>query len=364
MKKAIIFLFLMISTLIFSTSIRILIVKEPLIKLEFSTIKTIINGVHKTYYKGMIVSSNSKGITIFYNNKTQNYTQIDFKSNFVKINGKKYSGYFKIFRHAKRIYVVLTLEMEDYVRGVLPGEMPSNWPIEALKAQAILARTYGYYHLLQHKKYYDLGSDVNYQIFSGNVGISESVNKAVRSTRHLVLTYSDFPIVVFYHSTCGGMTESSDEVWGKGYPYLTPKECNYCYDSPHFNWEYTITMDKFIGILNKKKGTDFDYITDIQYKGKTRSERVRSFLFVNSDSDKKLEIKGNDFRMLMGPNKIKSLLITNVRIDGFEIKFEGRGFGHGVGMCQYGAKHLAEEKKNYIFILDFYFHGTTLKNIQ
>ena len=364
MKKITLILFFISATFIFSTNIRILIAKEPLIRLKFSKIQINSNGKVRTFYKSMIISSNSKGITVFYNDKTSNFPGIKFKSNLLRLNGKKYSGNFKIFRIKKNIFVVMSIGMEDYVRGVLPGEMPSNWPIEALKAQAILARTYGHYHLLHHKKYYDLGSNINFQIFSGNVGIDQEVIKAVKATRHLVLTYSNYPIVVFYHSTCGGMTESAENVWGKGYPYLVSKKCDYCKSSPYYTWSYTFTMEEFVNILNKKKGSNFSYITDIQSEGKTSSHRVKNFLFINNDTGEKLEIGGNDFRMIMGPNKIKSLLVTGISIDGFNITFNGKGFGHGVGMCQYGAKTLAKNGKNYIDILNFYFPGTTLKSIE
>jgi|GEM_PF-902751 len=267
----------------------------------------------------------------------------------ISINGKLLRGNLEIRLVGGGQYRFINeIDIEEYLRYTISREMNPLWPIEALKAQTVLARTY-----VLKKKYqsnnclYDIGSSTLDQVYGGFNEDSMEVLQAVSGTTGEVIKYNGEIVDALYHSCCGGRTSSSKEVFGSDTPYLQGVECDCKGDCPYGKgWSYrmkTKSLEKILGLSNIKK---------------IQSESGRVII----TADKNLVISKNSLREKVGYNLLKSSQY-NVRLNSGEVVFEGRGFGHTVGLCQYGAKRMAEEGKDYIEIIKHYFKGVTIEKI-
>lgn len=258
--------------------------------------------------------------------------------------------------------VVKTLSIEKYVPGVLVGELPKDWPIEALKAQAVAARTYAIATLAEKEgggSPYDVESTVADQVFSGKTFGRPDVDEAVSSTAGEILTYHNKPIKARFHSSCGGKTETSIRVWGE---QDISRGINdpYCKGSPHNSWQTTLTATEIESAL-KKLGFNIGKIQAIKLEEFDSGGRVAA-VSIHGDNQT-VSLTGNDFRRYLGFSTIKSTKF-NVSQSGYKFTFIGKGFGHGVGMCQWGARGMALAGKNYREILEFYYPGTRIKKFE
>ncbi len=271
----------------------------------------------------------------------------------VILNGMKYSGNLEVWKSDKGLYIIDEISMEDYVKGVVAAEEGGQWDIEALKAQAVAARTYALRQWLgggTSKMPYNLTSTVLHQAYRGN-NIPERIVKAVDDTKGEVLMYEGAPIVAYYHSTSGGMTEDPLEVFGKAYPYLKPVKTN-CELSPYYMWE------KRIATADIEKVMNVSGLKDIIIDSYTVSNRVKVFRLLTENGE--VEVPGPDFRKNIGWEQLPSTMITSLNKDGNVYVFEGKGYGHGVGMCQWSALEMAKEGKDYREILSTFYPGTTI----
>ncbi|MFZ8803524.1 MAG: SpoIID/LytB domain-containing protein [Candidatus Calescibacterium sp.] len=255
------------------------------------------------------------------------------------------------------------LDLEDYIRGVVAGEIPLSWPDDVLQAQAVVARSWTIYHLLKGKKeFYASQSDQVWLPEKNWLDFSDKVNKAVSQTRGWVLTFPSGEVAPgFFHSACGGKTENAYEMWNseidpKISRYIISVNCNKCYDSPKFFWRRKLKIKDVEKLLRKEDDPISERISSIFSKSPeyTSSGRIRKIFFYNG--------------FFIGYNQIRELLglpsnFFSFEIDGDFIMFFGRGFGHGVGMCQWGAKKLSEEGYSWKEILLFYFPLLKLKKI-
>ncbi|MBF0506929.1 MAG: SpoIID/LytB domain-containing protein [Nitrospirae bacterium] len=272
----------------------------------------------------------------------------------VILNGMKYQGNIEVWRSDKGLYVINEVGLEDYVKGVVAAEEGSQWDIEALKAQAVAARTYALHQRSGNGTAgmpFDLTSSVLHQAYRGN-NIPARIAKAVDDTKGQVLMYNGRPIVAYYHSTSGGMTEDPAEVFGKHYPYLKPVETN-CELSPFYMWEKRITA------ADIEKAMNVSGLKDVVIDSYTVSNRVKAFRLVTETGE--VEIPGMIFRKNIGWDQLPSTMITSLDRDGNVYVFEGKGYGHGVGMCQWSALGMAKEGKDYREILSFFYPGTTIE---
>jgi len=272
------------------------------------------------------------------------------------LSGLKYSGIIEIWKGENGLYVVNEIPLEDYIKGVVVGEVGSNWDIEALKAQAVAARTYAIYHKLKNeiqKIPYHLTSSVLHQvyIYKGD-SIPENIVKAVNDTRGEILTFEGKPILAFYHSASGGMTEDPAEVFGQSLPYLKPVETT-AKLSPHYMWE------KRIPLLYIERAVNISGIKEIVIDSRTASNRVRDFKIITNNGD--YYIPAMDLRRNLGWRKLPSTLITNMHSGSETFVFEGRGFGHGVGMCQWTALDMAKAGMSYGEILYRFYPGAIIE---
>jgi stage II sporulation protein D len=261
--------------------------------------------------------------------------------------------------------VVDELGVESYLLGVLPHEMEPNWPLEALKAQAVLARTFAYYNLGKYKKSgFDLTADTRSQVFGGVAAESETVRRAVRETRGEVLGYGGQLLAAYYHACCAGHTADYGLVWGGGSRAPKPLrgvKDRYCGRSPLRRWRAFIARDDALAALQGHR----------LIAGKLKSFRlgrrdpagyVRSFQArIGGES---LAISAESFRRAVGPSELRSLRISSVKLRRNGLEFFGRGSGHGVGLCQWGARLQAEKGRSYEKILDYYFPGATLSVVD
>ncbi|GMT42079.1 MAG: cell division protein [bacterium] len=279
----------------------------------------------------------------------------------ISFNGKKYRGYLVLSDTGKGAFEVINhVEMEDYLKSVVASEMPSEWPMEALKAQAVAARTYGLYRRAQNSEMdYDMEAGVNDQVYGGVEAEDERSSSAVLATSGVVLTYENALARTYYHSTSGGRTENGVDVFGgAGLPYLKSVYCGYDRQSPYFVWQYSVSFSDIRTSLSRG-GFRTGAISGISLRSRSSSGRVAE-LNIHTRRGRNI-IKAADFRKMIGYKKIKSTYFS-LRRRGNRITFKGRGYGHGVGLCQWGAKGMAEKNFNYESILQYYYPGAGLSS--
>ncbi|MDD2541091.1 MAG: SpoIID/LytB domain-containing protein [Desulfuromonadaceae bacterium] len=283
-------------------------------------------------------------------------------SSAVYVNGKPYRGLAELSVADKGILVVNQLPLEEYLVGLINCEISSAWPIEAVKAQAIIARTYA-----MNKKMarldspYHMESSVVDQVYGGCLLEDSRARRAVLETEGEVLTFGGRIIQAFYHSSCGGRTESSEDVWGASLPYLKGVECQYCLTSPMATaWECKLSLKELEDRL-QAAGHNVSGLYDIKPGGLNSRGRLKQVLLLTSRGSS--TVSGEQFRKAIGYGVIKSTNFTIKNVKN-EISFSGRGNGHGVGLCQWGAKQRALAGFSCEEILSYYYPGTELKKLS
>ncbi len=280
----------------------------------------------------------------------------------LKFKGNRYRGVARVEINSKnKIALINQLKLEKYLKSVVAGEVAPLWPQETLKAQAVAARTYAYYHMVKGK---DKSVDITSPLAQNYQGIKKehrATNQAVRATSGQILYYRGYLFPAFFHSTCGGGTEFPQNVWSLDFKIPEVVPCDYCKDSPHFQWSKKFDLkeveQKFIQAGHSVHGLLNIYPARIS---KNRSH-VTEIGLLTSDGEK--TFRTNEFRRILGFNEVKSAKFK-VAKRGDSVLLNGWGWGHGVGMCQYGAKSLAKEETNYRKILSYYYPGCRLKRVQ
>lgn len=277
------------------------------------------------------------------------------------VNGKYFRGELAILKKEKGFLVINVLDIEDYLKGVLYHEVSPKWPLEALKAQAIVARTFALYQSSVSKtKEYDLTSDTFSQMYGGAVSEKSRTNLAVELTKGKVLTYNSKLFPSYYHATCGGFTEDASILWNINIPPLKVVKCNFCNRSPHFVWDASMSLKEIEEKLSAM-GINTGDITDIKILSFTPSGRINALLIKSNKGESELSAK--QFRQALGGTLIRSTNFS-IRIDKGQVIFKGIGWGHGVGMCQWGANFMAESGTKAGEILRFYYPQSEIKNIE
>lgn len=265
----------------------------------------------------------------------------------VTVNGTRVRGDVVVLPGKSQLAVVNVIPLEDYLVGVLGSEMPKSFPLEALKAQAIAARTYALNKKLeQYGQPFHLGSSVISQVYKGLDVEDPRTREAVDSTRGLVLTWMLQPIEAYFHASCGGKTESGGEALGRDLPYLKAVDCP-CGKLPTSHWTLKLGAADLKPLGTAKSAA-------IQVQGRTPTGRARRVSLGSRSMD------AVTFRERIGYMKLKSLAFDVEKAkDGWVI--EGHGFGHGAGLCQWGARVYAEKGWGYEKILQHYYPGTELQ---
>lgn len=246
---------------------------------------------------------------------------------------------------------IVEVPLDDYLIGVVGTEMSPAWHIQALRAQAVASRTYLIYTLLHSDRSgsYDLRGDVMDQAFRPDAG-QHSVATAVRDTSGQIVVWEDHPARIFFHADNGGISEAPRFVWGFNLPYYRIQ--NDLFSNKVEPWTARVPVSE----IRKRLGLPQPSKIRVHRDPSGRAVRL---LWVDT-AGKTRSIRGNDFRLAIGPRRVRSLLF-NVELDGDSLVFDGRGYGHGVGMSQWGAKAMAERGMDYATILAYYYPGTAIK---
>lgn len=278
-----------------------------------------------------------------------------------KIGGREYRGSFEIWRQGNTLVLVNELPFEEYLAGALRGEVPEKWPVEMLKAQAIVTRTYAAYHRqLNQAKPYHLVATTAHQLFLGRVDPSSPHWAAVRRTAREVLTWDGRLFPSFYHAESGGRTEEPQAVFSGTLPSLPGIRDEFSGNGPHYKWSVELRLDSVRDIL-RKNGLVVGSITGIEVAERSPSLRVVRLAIFHAGG--RTLVSGTDFRRIVGYDTLKSTLFA-VAVDGEVARFEGRGYGHGVGFSQWGAKEMAERGYTARQILEYYYPRTQLTTLK
>ncbi len=280
----------------------------------------------------------------------------------VRVNGREYEGRLDVIRNGDvGLVVVNELPLEDYLVGVLRAEASERWPAEALRAQAIASRTYAAYHRLHNAaRPYHVVASTAHQQFAGRATVGSPAWAAVQETTGQVLRWDGELFPTFYHANSGGYTDEPRNVFGtKNLPALRPVVCHLAAGSPNFQWTLELRLHDLSERL-QRGGFGVGTVRNVEITERTTSLRAGTVTVRGSAGIQRL--RGNDFRRAIGYDVLKSTLFA-VAIDGEVARFSGRGYGHGVGMCQWGAKSMAELGASAQQILAFYYPGTTLSTL-
>lgn len=275
-------------------------------------------------------------------------------------NNNSYSGKIYIIPAQNAFHLVEHAPLETYLYGVLPYEMSYTWPLEALKAQAVAARTYTLKTLEGVKNQnFDVYSDVRSQMYKGGGKQYDSVKKAVDQTRGQVLTYEDKLFFTYYHANCGGATDDVRS-WNFGAKSIKPlsgASCKYDSHSKSYKWAMNVARHK-VESYAKSVGLT-GALKSIKISRKTDTGRATNLMIKTAKGSK--TVPCGRFRLATG---IRSCKITKLDVRKNDVRFEGKGYGHGIGMCQDGANGMAKDGKNYRKILKNYYPGAEIKTLQ
>ena len=259
-----------------------------------------------------------------------------------------------------RMALVTTIDVDQYLQGVVPLESPPSWPTAALQAQAIVARTF----VLARRSLsrpWDVQAGDSDQAWGGVEAEHPAATAAIQTTRGRTLTYAGGAASVFYSSCCGGHTADITTVWnGAPLPYLRGVVDPYCTAAPEYRWSRAVPLERAVAAFGARTGGT---LTGTALTEPDATGRPRGVALLGTTT---ATIPVADFRRALGYDVVRSLWLRSVRIDAAQatprLLIEGSGRGHGVGMCQWGTKFFAAGGAGAAEILAFYFPGTTLTN--
>jgi stage II sporulation protein D len=315
-----------------------------------------------TTHRSIVVQSDRTSITINDDRLTLDGIVISPPAGeALSLNGNPYQGRLRIQINPKGgIDVVNILPLEAYLYGVIPKEMPHQWFSEALKAQAIAARTYALYHMEKNRhRPYDMTATTDCQVYGGLSAERESSNRAVDDTRGIVLTYKDQLVLAYFHAHSGGVTEDARRIWKAEIPYLKSVQDHYSSKAPNNIWRQTFSLDEIRKMLNKGAG-DFGPIKKISPHEMSPTGRLIRIKILHGKRE--TVMNAYDFRMKMDPVLIKSTFFDIVQT-GQDVTFAGKGYGHGVGMSQWGAYVMAGEGFTWPEILQYYYQDVDIRKL-
>jgi stage II sporulation protein D len=271
--------------------------------------------------------------------------------------GRPYRGSFSALPGGE---IVNTVPVEEYLYGVVSREMPPSWPAAALQVQAIVARTYVLQRSNPNRDYDLVPSEVD-QVYTGVDAEHPQSSAAVDSTAGQVLRYGSGFAQAMYSSCCGGHTESSGDAWGGApFTYLAGVPCGYCNDSPWYSWKQHIPLERVQHALSSQLKGAGD-IRSISLDTPDQSGRAH---FWDFDAEMGTQrIKASDVRRALGTRVLPSLLVRALAVQADQrVDIEGGGLGHGVGLCQWGARGMALSGADARAILAYYYPGTGIGN--
>jgi len=277
----------------------------------------------------------------------------------IRVDERRYRGEILIRAGATGAELILDTDLEDYLPGVLAGEMGRRFHPAALRAQAVMARTYALHRLRQRddEGAWHVTDDTRDQVFVGETDVPD-LRDAVASTKGMTLTYGTDPVPGYFHSTCGGHTASAAEVFGEAdLPPLVGVPCGYCADSPRFRWSPPLRfpLEEVVRELSLPGPP-----TAVEILASGRDGRLRTVRFLCPEP---VDFTGESLRFHLGPERLRSTRVHRLSIADGHLVAEGGGAGHGVGLCQWGAEGMARAGASAADILAYYCPGAALVRI-
>jgi len=255
--------------------------------------------------------------------------------------------------------VVATLDIDSYLYGVLPVEASPGWPSAALAAQAIVARTFALARRTLSRPY-DVVVSQSDQGFGGIEAEFPATNAAVDATRAAVLTFAGGSASVFYAACCGGHTADAAEIWGhNALPYLRGVADPYCVAAPDYRWQRTISLERLQAALAAHVAGQ---ITGFALGPADAGGRPLSVDILAGTQ--RATLSTIEFRALIGADTVRSTWIRTLTLEPSQVVIEGAGRGHGVGLCQWGARAMGAAGTAAGDILAFYFPGTRVSTVD
>ena len=322
--------------------------------------------------KGLTVKKENNTTSLFFDKNKQKIYDLKNKVKFVVkssdgrgiwVGQKRYSGILNLLVLDSEILVINILGIEKYLSSVVGSEMPAKWPLEALKAQAIASRTYA----LKQKgnQIYDIDSTQKNQVYNGLESSTYKTIRAVRSTRSLVLTYKNKLINALFHSSSGGMTENSQDVWKNEYPYLSSVR-DFDRNNPKLQWKKKFSSGELQKLFPEIGGIKKIEILNITNTGRVKNVKIfgkyGSDQISGVDIRKRMNLKSTfmRFKFIEDKKYISDNDNSNNPIEKTLIVF-GQGSGHGVGMSQWGARYMASKGQKAERILKHFYKGVRIK---
>jgi stage II sporulation protein D len=282
------------------------------------------------------------------------------RAGFLQVNGRPYRGLLELRRTPQgRLTVINELDLEEYLYGVVRSEMDPRWPPEALRAQAIAARSLALYWAGRYAaEGYDVRPTTDSQVYGGVAAEDPRATGAVDATRGIIMLYGGRPVFAAYHTDSGGATESSEFVWGSVTPYLRGVDDPYSKDVANQSHEWTLRL----GLADlesrvARAGRPLSGLQRVEIAATSPTGRVTSLRL--SGPSGIAEMRGQEFRIAVGANTLRSTLFV-IRPAGEAVEFAGRGFGHGVGMSQWGARGQALAGRDAAGIVRYYYTGVAV----
>ena len=322
--------------------------------------------------KGLTVKKENNRTSLFFDKNKQKIYDLKNKVKLVVkssdgrgiwVGQKRYSGILNLLVLDSEILVINILGIEKYLSSVVGSEMPAKWPLEALKAQAIASRTYA----LKQKgnPIYDIDSTQKNQVYNGLESRTYKTARAVRSTRSLVLTYKNKLINALFHSSSGGMTENSQDVWKNEYPYLSSVR-DFDRNNPKLQWKKKFSSGELQKLFPEIGGIKKIEILNITNTGRVKNVKIfgkyGSDQISGVDIRKRMNLKSTfmRFKFIEDKKYISDNDNSNIPIEKTLIVF-GQGSGHGVGMSQWGARYMASKGQKAERILKHFYKGVRIK---
>ncbi|NEZ65479.1 SpoIID/LytB domain-containing protein [Leptolyngbyaceae cyanobacterium CCMR0082] len=270
----------------------------------------------------------------------------------VWIGDRWYRGRVKLIPSNGGVTAINYVDIDDYLYSVVGSEMPASWPQEALRSQAVAARSYAMYHKSKaNGQSYDLKSTQASQVYKGLEGEAASTQSAVDATHGKVLTHGGKVIEAVFHSSSGGHTENSEHVWSQAVPYLKGVP-DFDQNAPVYSWRAQFSLEE-VGARIGYPGI----IQAVEVLSRSPQGRANRMSIIGDAGA--LTITGNTFRQKLGLRSTK----FDLAVSPTSISVAGNGFGHGIGMSQWGARGMAERGQQYRDILTHFYNGTRLGSL-
>jgi stage II sporulation protein D len=275
-----------------------------------------------------------------------------------KSDGRRYRGKLELKPYKGGFHVINHVPIELYLEGVLNAEISTDWDLDVVQAQAIISRTFALFKREQRlNRSWHVTAGQNDQVYLGENITDHRSRVAIDNTKGIVVNYRGKLAQTYYHSNCGGVTEDPVNVWQFSLPYLKVKSVPYGQRDPKYFWEHSISFRELRQIASKA-GLKAQNLNKIYIENRTESHRVANIVFSNGKQSFRME--ATKFRKLAGYGKIQSLLFDTIQTTkGY--RFQGTGHGHGVGLCQWAAKEMAEVGYRFDDILRFFYTDTNIQ---